>query len=310
MSSAASFNVQDAPHPPSGEILNLITSLSNPQNHTAHKEALELRDQTISSSASNYSQTCVQFGRVLGCPSPEHLSPTEVEVWRQKDATSLLQLQHDPVGGWLQLREMAGLLLKSALVSPPFDTSNSSYVRMRLLDAERRELQTILCRGICDSRPNVRRVSSSLLASATLSKNGALPLAEWGDSILLPFLVNCLHSAIPLMEAGQILPDNVQFGVLGSLQTISKMLEDDAAAVEKGGGAAFPKVVPCLLKLLQICAEEKVKVNCLESFVYLVKLMPSSLVVSMSTFLEALSALGNDASANVKKLVCRSIVTL
>ena len=233
-----------------------------------------------------------------------------------------MQLRHDPVGGWSQLREMSGLLLKNALVKPPIYASNSNHARMRLLPDASHEIKGILCQCIVDSNAGVRRVSSSIIASCTVGREAEgmepLPLSEWGERILSPFLIHCLDSAIRIMEqdnghganGAAIMTDDIKYALMGSLQTLTKVLEDDATKFERGSGAAFNRIVPCLIKLLKICGEERVKMDCLKCCVHMILVMPGSLIACMNDFLGVLSSLAGDSSMEVRKLVCRAIVTL
>ncbi len=229
-----------------------------------------------------------------------------------------MQLRHDPVGGWSQLREMSGLLLKNALTKPPI--YDATKMKMRLLPDASQEIKAILCQSIVDANPGVRRVSSSIIASCTVGREAdgmePLPLSEWGQNILTPFLVNCLESAITTMNNNAAannnhMEDKVKFALLGSLQTLTKVLEDNAQKFEAGSGAAFNKIVPCLIKLLTICGEERVKVDCLKCCINMIHIiMPGSLVAQMNDFLGVLSSLATDPSGDVRKHVCRAIVTL
>jgi hypothetical protein len=306
--------------PPGGEILGLITSLSNHTNHAIHTNALSVKDATLSSSPISYGTTCIQFGRVLSCQSPSQVPQEEIQKWSNSDGgVSVMQLRHDPIGGWNQLRQMAGLLLKNALAKPPMNGDTGST--MRLLPDASQELKVILCQSIVDENDAVRRVSSSIIASCTVGVSvmdglETMPLSEWGN-ILTPFLVNCLESAISVMEgssasasASASLEDKIKYALLGSLMTLSKVLEDNAVKFERYSGAAFNKIVPCLLKLLNICGEERVKVDSLKCCVHMIEVMPGSLVAQMNDFLGVLSILGNDPSSEVRQLVCRSIVNM
>lgn len=314
------MNVNQQILPPTGDILALITSLSNASNHTLHTQALAARDQTLSSSPISYGQTCIQFGRVLSTKSPQQVPQEEISKWSNTDEVSFMQIRHDPVNGWNQLRQMAGLLLKNALCNPPYNKDTNT--KMRLLPDAALELKVILCQGIVDENDAVRRVSSSIIASCTVGTNvmegmEALPLSEWGN-ILTPFLVNCLDSAISIMQPNNAsntnndgaMEDKIKYALLGSLMTLSKLLEDDARKFEKYSGPAFNKIAPCLLKLLSICGEERVKVDSLKCCVQMIEIMPGSLVAQMNDFLGVLSSLGNDRNPDVRRLVCRSIATL
>lgn len=234
-----------------------------------------------------------------------------------------MQLKHDPIGGWSQLREMAGLLLKNALMKPPIHASSSG--KMRLLPDAAEEIKNVLCGTLKDSNAGVRRVGSSIISSCCVGSSShgsvadgmeALPLQEnkWGEGILTPFLVHCLEAAIGTIQSQGAaitpIPDVIQFALLGSLQTLVKLMEDDAEKFERGSGAAFNKIVPSLLRLLQICGETRVKVDCLKCCVNMIRVMPGSLVAQMNDFLGVLSSLAGDRSVEVRKYVCRSIVTL
>lgn len=316
------MNVNQQIPPPTGDILALITSLSNATNHTLHTQALQVRDQTLSASPISYGQTCVQFGRVLATKSPSHIPQEEIQKWSQADEVSVMQLRHNPVQGWNQLRQMAGLLLKTALITPPLNKDTNT--KMRLLPDAALELKIILCQMIVDENESVRRVSSSIIASCTVGMNvmegmEALPLSDWG-TILTPFLVNCLDSALSIMQnnnnnnntnnTNTTMEDKIKYALLGSLMTLSKLLEDNAQKFEKYAGPSFNKIVPCLLKLLSICGEEQVKVDSLKCCNHMIPIMPGSLVAQMNEYLGVLSSLGNDPNAQVRKLVCRSIVMM
>ncbi len=323
------MNVNQQIPPPTGDVLALITSLHNTKNHTLHTQALAARDQTLSQSPITYGQTCIQFGRVLSTPSPSHIPQSDLEKWSQTDYHAVQTLQQNPVQGWNELRQMAGLMLKNALCNPPLNQDTKT--KMRLLPDAALEIKVILCQGIVSDNPVVRRVSSSIIASCTVGMNvmegmEALPLSEWG-TILTPFLVNCLESAISIQQQQQgtnnnnsnnndhSIEEKVKHALLGSLITLSKVLEDDARKFEKYSGPAFNKILPCLLKLLSSPStttffEERVKVDCLKCCVHMIDIMPGSLVAQMNDFLGVLSSLGNDGNAEVRKLVCRSIVTL
>ena len=306
--------------PPSGQILSLITSLSNPENHTQHQQALVFHSSTLSSSPLSYSNTCVQFARVLAQVSADSIPQEAIQIWKESDnGTSIMKLSKDPIGGWNQIREMAGLLLKNALLKAPVD--ENTKMRMKLLPEASSEIKCILCRCIVDSNHGIRRVGGSIISSCSLGQGGVadgmepLPLDDnrWGEGILMPFLLNCLESAVlVIMEQQQKGPveEKIQYSLLGSLQTLVMLLEDDAPKVERKCGPAFQKIVPCLLKLLNACGEQKVKVDSLKCFVNLIHIMPGSLIARMNDFLGVLSLLAGDDDDEVRKCVCLAIVTL
>mmetsp|Transcript_17129 Transcript_17129/g.32404 ORF Transcript_17129/g.32404 Transcript_17129/m.32404 type:complete len:1038 (+) Transcript_17129:63-3176(+) len=313
-------------HPPSGQILSLITSLSNHQNHAQHQQALAFQSSTLSSSPLSYSNTCVQYARVLAFPHVESIPHDSIQIWKESDGgVSLMALNKDPIAGWNQLREMAGLLLKNALLKAPID--ENTKMKMKLLPDASTEIKGILCKCIVDANHGIRRVGASIVSSCSLGQGGIadgmepLPLGEhrWGEGILMPFLVNCLESAIGMMtmvEHGEngkgpvAMPEKIQYALLGSLQTLDMMLEDDAGKLERTTGPAFQKIVPCLLKLLRICGEHRVKVDSLKCCVNLIRVMPGSLIAQMNELLGVLSMLAGDEMGEVRKYVCVAIVTL
>lgn len=187
---------------------------------------------------------------------------------------------------------------------------------MSLPDDDFDEIQTILLHGIIDETKSVRKVSSSTIASAAVGMmegKEALPLSRWGETLLTPFLVKGLEDALVVIETKCASPeDTIEYALLGSLQTLSKLFEDSAERFEEGSGPAFQRIVPALIKLLALCGEERVKTDALTCLVNIVRLMPSSLVAVMNEFFEVLSKLGGDpnSSVDVLKLVCRAIVTL
>jgi len=309
MSNSSPPTSQIEVHPPSGQILSLLTCLSNHKTPTTHANALRQRDTLLSSSAQSYGSTCIQFARVLHCPNPNRITQEELNIWSQSDGgVSIIQLRHDPIGGWAQLREMAGLLLKNALVKPP--------PNMGLPDENVDEILSILIQGISDEHVSVRKVTSSIIASATVGAEegkAALPLSRWGETLLAPYLVKALEDAIIIMEAKSgCAEDSTEYALLGSLQTLSKVFEDSPLRFEQGSGPAFQRIVPALLKLLTLCDEERVKKDALNCLVNLINLMPSSLVANMNDFFLVLSNLGGNpnSSAEVRKLVCRALVTI
>lgn len=305
--------------PPSSDALALVSSLSNPINHDQHFKALSVQAQTLSSSPITYSQTCVQFARILATSSPDLIPIHEVQKWSEYDQQGVQAIQKDPIGGWSQFRQMAGLLLKNALLNAPI--YEHSKTKMRLLNDASMEIKQILCQGIVDPDVGVRRVCGSLIARCTVGHIAdgmdALALEEnkWGETILGPFLVNCLESAIAIMDLSSVktsamVEDKVIFALLGALQTLSNCLEDNANKFERGIGVSFNKIVPALLKLFQLYGEERIKVDALKCCVHLIQVMPGSLIAQINEFLGILSMLATDKNVEVRKLVCRSIVSL
>jgi hypothetical protein len=211
-------------------------------------------------------------------------------------------------------------LLKNALLKAPID--ENTKMKMKLLPDASTEIKGILCRCIVDPNHGIRRVGASIVSSCSLGQGGIadgmepLPLDEhrWGEGILMPFLVNCLESAIGMMDQGDqgpiMMPEKIQYALLGSLQALDMMLEDDAGKLERKTGPAFQKIVPCLLKLLRLCGEQRVKVDSLKCCVNLIRVMPGSLIAQMNDLLGVLSLLAGDDIGEVRKHVCLAIVTL
>jgi len=225
--------------------------------------------------------------------------------------------------------------------------------RMNLPLGSSHEIKQILIQGMIDSNPHIRKVSSTIIAACTVQRhksclrknlqddpvNPPLPLRDWTE--LPSFLVQCLENGVRLygesiystLNADSTVRqghDNVQYSLLGALQTLSKMLEDEAAVVEQDSGPlSFPKIVSAFVLILQsprilekhnplqqqnltlaLVDIERVKIFALQCCVFLLDIMPSTLIVMIEPFLGVLSALSSDPSADVRKLVCRSIVAL
>ena len=193
--------------PPSGQVLSLLTTLSNPSNHANHNSALQARDNALSSSPTSYAMLCLNFARILATESPDSIPANELEIWSQSDGgVSVMQLRHDPTTGWLQLREMAGILLKNALSKPPLDASSNNTIRMRLPPEAAVEIKSILILCVANGNVGVRRVASSIVSSTTVGSWGvdegnseALPLKDWAE--LCPFLVHCMDTALAALES-------------------------------------------------------------------------------------------------------------
>ena len=350
--------------PPSGSILALLSTLSNPSDHDAHAAALSTRDAALSSSPEMYGSVCLDLARVLSAPSPHVIPRSELELWNaHTGGNNAIQFYCSSEQGWSQLREMAGLLLKNALIHPPWDmvTHDAQALasqphlrkRMRLPLTSSHEIKQILTRGIIDPNSHVRKVSSTIIAACSVERAVAsnnrrsaqegtshppLPLSEWDE--LPPLLSFCLDNGVRLYGESMYATiqadastrqehENVQHALLGALQTLSKMLEDAPVKVEHGCGVlSFPKIVAAFILLLQsprvlekhnplqenltqaLNDIERVKIYALECCIFLVATMPSTLVLMIEQFLGVLSLLSSDPAAEVRKLVCRSIVSL
>jgi hypothetical protein len=356
--------------PPSGRILSLLTTLSNPSDHDTHAAALSARDAALSSSSESYGLVCLDLARVLASPSPYVLPKEELDQWiTHSGGMNAVQLYCSSEQGWSQLREMAGLLLKNALVNPPWDMTGPQAQalasqphlrkRMRLPPPSSDEIKQILLHTMTDCNTHVRKVSSTIIAACTVQRpifktslhrrvsdnditviqHPPLPLQEWTD--LPHFLAFCLENGVRLYGesiyssmngdvAAQQEKEKIQYALQGALQTLSKMLEDDPVKVEQDLGVlSFQKIVAAFISILQsprvlekhsitqlgdlsqvVKNIERVKIYALECCIFLVGTMPSNLVALMDQFLGVLSLLSSDPLADVRKLVCRAIVSL
>ena len=308
--------------PPSGEVLSLLTALSNPgADYERHKLALEARDRALAASPESYGNLCQNLIRIFALPSIQDVPQVELARFQQQDPTSVLQLQHDPTGGWIQLRQMAGLLLKNALLSAPVAKNNQGQLiggRMRLPVDAANEIKSALLQCMVDCVPSIRRVASSTIASATVyrkrdqpintySQHVALPLLEWSE--LLPSLIHCLESYST--ESNSSSMDAVQ----GALLTLVKLIEDSPSQLQQD--AAFSRVVPLLLKIMMstpVSSDanyERCVKDAMQSLIGLLEILPGELVVHMNDYLQGLSQLANvNSSEDIRTLVCRSIVML
>jgi len=162
-----------------------------------------------------------------------------------------------------------------------------------------------------------------------------LPIKEWPE--LGPFLVYCLENGIQLLNTSSDdtataemvdVQRSIQCALLGTLQTLNKLLEDAPVKFEHDvGSSSFLRIVPAIIKLLQsqrVLQRQpeptqwkeyerevnRIKTDALSCCISLVETMPSTLVVAMNDFLGVLSSLGSDTGSDVRKLVCRALVAL
>lgn len=301
---------QAASAPPNGQVLALLAALSNPSaDHNLHVQAIKARDDALSASPESYGNLCQNFARILACPNIEAIPSSELETLNTADPTSMMQLKHDPTS-WVQFRQMAGLLLKNALVSPPIvgpvDAAGRPANRIRLPTESAMEIKSVLLGCIADSNAVIRGAASSTIASASVNADveGAepLPLREWPE--LTPFLVHCLDQSIP----GGGGTRSGEHAMDGALLTLRKLLEDSPSQFEKESGAQFDSLLPLLLRLLE-SKDEKPRKESLKCLNCMIVTMPGSLVIHMDDYLAGLSSLATDSSAGVRRLVCQAIVS-
>ena len=290
------------PPPPSGQVLSLISALSNTANHELHVQAIRARDEALSSSPETYGNLCAQLGFLLvGSDQPQQLlsqiDPSQLEHWKQTDMQSALRLQQDP-SLWIPFGQMAGLVLKNALLHPPILQNGQS---LSLASPQADDVKATLLRCLGCHYAELRAVASSVIATCSVSADGvqpALHIKSWPQ--LVPTLVNNLQHQQP----GGGVPPIVE----GSLTTIRKMMEDGPMELSS---EHLDALVPLLLKFLS-SGDERSIVSALQSLVacHSDSMIPSSLVLYFSDYLGAISALATNPSPLVRKWVCRSIVTL
>lgn len=336
--------------PPSGQVLALLSTLSNPSSsdHSRHALALKARDDALSSSNESYSNLCTEFCRVMCCQSPELLSMEVLKDfhdnlagdtdmfhkccgWIQNNSSSnnnngSANAQRDQgMIMWNTLRQMAGLLLKNALVSPPVPilppapagsdaTTNTAVLpkqkRVRLSPEAATEIKHGLLRCLTDAQPPIRGVASTAIArcctaSVYLEKSMGIffSVANWVE--LVPFLLHCV-------QVGNTNSDDSigQYAGIGALLALRKLLEDIPNRLSaEAPSTSFHDLVPALLTCLQSPIQQRRKeaLACLNVFIFP---MPGSLVAHMDGYLGGLSALASDESSEIRKLVCQGIVSL
>mmetsp|Transcript_3483 Transcript_3483/g.6713 ORF Transcript_3483/g.6713 Transcript_3483/m.6713 type:complete len:1018 (+) Transcript_3483:120-3173(+) len=306
-------------NPPSADALLLLATLSNPAvtSHIEHTEALAARDRALGASPASYGNLCTHFARTLAMTSPSALPESETAKLAQAQTPALHQLQVDP-NAWISLRQMAGLLLKNAIASPPPANSDPSVQTdglgrpaggyMKLLPEYAAEIKPILLRCVSDPDLNIRRVASTTVSSAAISNKARgrmanMPISEWPE--LLPYLLGCVESG--LTDTGR--NENAAAALDGSLLTLRKMIEDNPTEFEHNAGPAFANLVPLLLGTFQ-SPTDRVKKEGLRCINNLIMTMPGGLIVHMNDYLGGLSALAADESWEVRRLVCQAIVTM
>lgn len=287
------------PPPPNGQVLSLVSALSQTENHDLHVQAIRHRDESLSASSESYGSLCLQLGYLLvGSDQPQHLvqriETSQMDMWRQTDMNTALRLQSD-LNMWIPFGQMAGLVLKNALLRPPISlTHQSMCLEMDFADHVK---ETLLC-GLSMNHVELRNVVSSIIATSSVSPDGVQPylhISQWPQ--LMPAL---LHNMQPNTSNHNALQ--------GSLSTIRKMMEDGPHEIPTHH---LDTLVPLLLHLFR-SNEESSKVAALQSLVACLSsgLVPSALLIQFSEYLQGLSQLATDPSVQVRKWVCRSINTL
>jgi transportin-1 len=289
------------PPPPNGQVLSLVSALSQTENHDLHVQAIRHRDEALSSSPESYGNLCLQLAFLMvGSDHPETLiqriEPSQMELWRQTDMTTALRLQSDP-NLWIPFGQMAGLVLKNALLRPPIQSTGRP---LSLEAGIANHVKETLLYGLSLNHAELRNVISSIIATSSVSPDGIQPylhIGQWPQ--LMPAL---LHHLQPNNSS------NNSNALQGSLSAIRKMMEDGPTEIPTHH---LDALVPSLLHLFR-SNDEASKVAALQSLVacLLSGVLPSALVVQFSEYLQGLSSLASDPSPQVRKWVCRSINTL
>lgn len=287
------------PPPPNGQVLSLVSALNQTENHDLHVQAIRHRDESLSASSESYGNLCLQLGFLLvGSDQPhqivQRIESSQMDVWRQTDGNTALRLQSD-LHLWIPFGQMAGLILKNALLRPPISTTH----RPMCLEIEFADhVKETLLYGLSLNHIELRNVISSIIATSSVSPDGVQPylhISQWPQ---------LMHALLHNLQPNNSNPNSLQ----GSLSTIRKMMEDGPNEIPTHH---LDTLVPLLLHLFR-SNDESSKVAALQSLVACLSsgLVPSALLIQFSDYLQGLSQLATDPSVQVRKWVCRSINTL
>jgi hypothetical protein len=260
-SSAVGVSILQLPPPlppPNGSVLTLLAALSNhnpstpssstfgnnnaisdnnannnngPPKVSNHQLALAARDEALSSSPEGYGNLCVNFCRVLACPSPHLLPKAELQAFHDGDPIMFAECcgwvldteasesaKAYGLRAWNNIRQMAGLLLKNALVAPPLpkDTPLDALGRvltttnpggggggrrggrMELPSHYATEIKLGLLLCITDTEAGIRGTASTCIARCCTSavhlekSMKAFCIKNWVE--LIPFILQCIAS--------------------------------------------------------------------------------------------------------------------
>ena len=291
------------PPPPSCQALHLVSALSNPEPADVHIQALKARDDALSASPASYGELCRQLAFCLaGCDNPNFMlsrvNPAELEAWKQQDPITVSKLQQTP-SLWIPFGQMAGLVLKNALIRPPI-AADGRYMALEEGPFAEQVQQTMLFALGCQNTA-LRAVASSVIAVTSVSLQNiqpALHIRQW------PQLVPTLIAQLGASQDGTPLQE-------GALDTLQKMMEDGPSQFDQ---EELDNLVPALMRFLDPTSNshENAKVHALQTLNTCVALpyMPGALIVHFDQYLGLLSALASDPSILVRQWVCRNIVTL
>jgi hypothetical protein len=286
------------PPAPDGQVLALVAALSNAQNHDLHVQAIRARDEALSTNNDTYGNLCTQLAYLMaGTDKPaaliQKMDPAQLQHFQQSDPATAQRLQQDEAS-WTPFGQMAGLILKEALLHPPI-VANGRPLYLVAPAADQVKQVLLYCLGC--TRAELRNVASTVIATTAVSVDSVQPsLSVHAWPQLMDVLLSNLqqHQNPGLME--------------GSLSTVRKIMEDGPNELN---ATQLDALVPVLLRFLT-STDEKHKTSALQSLVACLTegLMPSALVAHFGEYLAALSNLAMDPSIQVRKWVCRSIVTL
>jgi len=363
MASTTTLQLPPKPPPPNGSVLALLAALSNhsPNSHNTHQQALAARDDALSSSNEAYGDLCVQLVRVLACSSPELIPESELKILHDSDIDCFIRccgyMQNDSTTSqeamalkkrqsmlhWNTLRQLSGLLLKNALVSPPLPKNTpldalgrvlpGHVSRMELPTNYATEIKYGLLTCITDVEPSVRSASSTAIARCCTSaihyerSMKEFSISNWSNE-LIPYILNCIvvgnnssnysiaTSTTTSAEENESVSKKSESAALGVLLTLRKLLEDIPNRLVKessigNSASSFNDLIPALLKSLNTSTSSegcrKEALSCLNCLIYP---MPGSLIANMNEYLSGLSSLATDSSSSIRKLVCQGIVSL
>ena len=297
-SAAASASL---PPPPNGQVLSLVSALSQTENHDLHVQAIRARDEALSGSNETYGNLCLQLSFLMvGSDQPaqllQRIEPSQMEIWRNTDSATAMRLQSDP-NMWIPFGQMAGLVLKNALLRPPIQQPSQLALTLDANIANQMK-ETLLFGLSTMNHPELRNVISTIIATTSVSPDGLQPymhISQWPN--LMPTL---LHHLQPTQTNNNAL--------FGTLSTIKKMMEDGPTEIPS---TFLDGLVPPLMHIFK-SPTEQAKVAALQSLASMLSagIIPNSLVVHFADYLAGLSQLAADPSPHVRKWVCRSINTL
>ena len=328
------------PPPPNGNVLSLVSALSQCHTHELHVQAIQARDHALSSSVESYSDLCLQLAFLtVGCDDPRRLleqinrppntassssasssssattaTATAFQMWQSTDPTTVAHIQQSPETQLIVFGQMAGLILKNALLRPPGSSKATPSFCLQDPTTCLNFKETMLF-GLGLKNTQLRNVITSIVADCAVSTNGVQPqlhVTAWPE--LIPFILSNLqpHNSQQqqLSPLSSPPPSPPPPALLGCLSTVQKMMEDDPEEIPPND---VDSIIPMLLQLFH-SQDETVRLKAVSSISTCLSsglTIPNSLVVSFSTYLDGLSHLAsNDTSLKVRAAVCSSLVTL